>query len=758
MMDSCQNIGQSIPRVDGLGKLTGGALYAGDISFPGILHLKLLRSDRPHARILKIHTEKAAALRGVIVLLTHKDIPGARCVGPQIKDQPVLCSDRVRYIGDPIVLVVAQTLDVAREAVSLIHVDYEDLPGLFSPEEAMAPDAIKIHEKGNLLFEQTLLKGDPDQGLKDSDRVIANTYRTGMVEHAYLEPEAGVANLEEGKVTVWMPSKYAHYDHREITAVLGLPPEKVRLINTTIGGCFGDKVSLNPGYYAALAALKTKRPCKLVHTREESFFVTSKRHPCTIHYTTGATKDGRILSVKVELIADSGAYASYTAAVLLKSLIHAAGPYEIPNVYVRVRGVYTNNPIAGAMRGFGVPQVAVAHESQMDILAEALKIDPFDVRLKNGLKPGSLTATGQRLNNSVGLAQTIVHVKNEILKKGTPISFGSKKYGWGIASMFYGIGVAGRSYPGVARIEADISGTFSIYLGCSDVGQGSSTVLTQIAAEILRCKMDQINLIAGDTDLCPDSGATVASRVTYVVGRSVQIATEELKKLLREEAASMTEIAGEDLIFDGGFFYPPEAPRRGVSLQEVVKKLKEKGLSPIGEGVFHPELTPLDPKTGQGSPVATYAFATQAALVSVDMDSGESDVMCILASHDIGKAVNPNSVIGQIEGAISMGLGYALTEEILLKEGLIQNPSFSEYFIPTALDIPEVIALLVECEEPSAPFGAKGVGEPALIPTAPAVLNAIYAAAGIRLNELPATSEKVWQLLNAARSSKKQSP
>lgn len=747
MSDSFQSVGQSIPRVDALGKLTGSAIYAGDISFTEVLHLKVLRSDRPHARILRIDTENAEGLLGVVAVLTHKDIPGAKQIGPHVKDQPVLCNDRVRYIGDPIALVVAETLTVAKEAAALVQVDYEDLPGLFSPEDALSPDVIKIHEKGNLVYEQTLLKGNPDQGLKDSDVVITNTYRTGMVEHAYLEPEAGVARFEEGKLTVWMPSKYAHYDHREITAVLGLPPEKVRFITTTIGGCFGDKASLNPGYYAALAALKTKRPCKLVYTREESFLVTTKRHPCTLYYTTGATKDGRILSVKVDLVADAGAYASYTAPVLLKSLVHAAGPYEIPNVYVRVRGVYTNNPIAGAMRGFGVPQVALAHESHMDVLAEALNMDPFEIRLKNGLKPGSMTATGQRLNNSVGLAQTIVHVKNEILKKGTPVSFGSKRYGWGIASMFYGIGVFGRSDPGVARIEADPSGTFFLYVGCSDVGQGSSTVLTQIAAEILRCKMEKINLIAGDTDHCPDSGATVASRLTYVVGRSVQIAAEKLNELLQEGAASMLEIERDDLNYDDGVFYSLEAPHRRVLIQEVVKKLKKEGISPIGEGVFDPEITPLDPKSTQGSPVATYAFATQAALVSVDMDSGESEVMCILASHDVGKAVNPNSVIGQIEGAISMGLGYALTEEILLKEGLIQNPSFSEYFMPTALDIPEVISLLVECEEPSAPFGAKGVGEPALVPTAPAILNAIHAATGVRLKELPATAEKLWELL-----------
>jgi nicotinate dehydrogenase large molybdopterin subunit len=755
MVNSFRNIGQSIPRSDGLGKLTGTARYAGDISFPGMLHLKLFRSDHAHARIRKIHTGKAAALPGVVAVLTHQDIPGVPSVGFIIKDQPVLCKDRVRYIGDPVVLVVAQSLEVAKRAVSLIHVDYEDLPALFSPEEALAPDAIQIHEKGNLLFEQTLLKGDPDRGLRDSDRVITHTYRTGLVEHAYLEPEAGVADLEQDKVTVWMPSRYPHYDHREITGVLGLLPEKVRLIDTPIGGCFGDKASLNPGYYAALATLKTKKPCKLVYTREESFMVTMKRHPFTIHYTTGATKEGLLVAVKVDLIADSGAYASHTAAVIQKSMIHATGPYEIPNVWVRGRGVYTNNPVAGAMRGFGVPQVAVAHESQIDMLSESLGIGPLEIRRKNGLKPGSLTATGQRLNGSVGLEQTIVEIEREILRKKTPMSSGSKRYGWGVASMFYSIGGATAFTPGVARIKAEVSGNFVLYVGCSDVGQGSNTILRQIAAEVLECRMDQINLIAGDTELCPDSGPTVASRVTYAVGRSVQIAAERLKDLLWQTAGSIMTVPLRDLTFDGDFFYVA-APYGRTSLQDAVRRLKEKGVSAVSEALFYPGLTPLDPKTTQGSSVATYAYATQAAFVSVDMDSGESTVICILASHDVGRAINPASVTGQIEGAVAMGLGYALTEEIPLKNGCIQNPSFSEYFIPTALDVPEIMASFVECEEPSGPFGAKGVGEPAMIPTAPAILNAIHAAAGIRLTELPAKPEAVRRLLNVASASRKQ--
>jgi len=741
-------VGQSVPRVDALSKLTGNAIYAGDISFPGMLHLKLLRSDRPHAKILNIQTEQAERHPGVIAVLTYKDIPVNR-INLGKPDQPVLCDEKVRYIGDPVALVAAESAESAEEALPLIRVDYKDLPGVFSPEEALLPETVCIHENGNLLLDRTVLKGDAEQGLKDSEVVITNTYRTQMVEHAYLEPDAGVANYEEGRLTVWMPSKYAHADLRELAGVLGLAVDQVRVVNTTIGGCFGDKTSLSPGYYAALASLRTKKPSKMVFSREESFIGSRKRHPFIIHYTTGATREGRIVAVKVEMIADAGAYAASTPGVLVKALIHATGPYDVPNVFVRARSVYTNNPVAGSMRGLGVPQVAAAHESQIDILAETLHLDPFEVRLKNGLKPGSFTATGQLLRESVGLAETITKVKEEISRRGIPKASGSKRYGWGTAAMFYGIGAAGRPNPGRSVIEANDSGDFELYVGCGDVGQGSSTVLAQIAAEVLRCKTEKIRVIVGDTDCCPDSGVTAASRLTYVVGRSVQIAAQGLKELLQRSAASLIEIAPEDVRFEKGFFYPPEAPRRRISVAQAVKRLKEEGLSPRAEGVFDPETKALDPKTAQGSPMATYAFATQGALVSVDVDSGEVEVLSLVACHDVGRAVNPAGVTGQIEGAVSMGLGYALMEEVLLKNGRILNPSFSQYFMATSLDMPETQSLLVEAEEPSGPFGAKGVGEPALIPTAPAILNAIYAAIGFRAKELPVTPEGVWRFLRS---------
>ena len=738
-------IGRSMHRVDGRNKLTGDARYAGDVSLPGMVHLKVVRSDRPHANILALQTEQAKHYPGIVAVFTHLDIPGENRLR---HGQQVLCDERVRCIGDPVALVAAETREAAQAAAELIRVDYEDLPGVFSPEEALLPDAVQLHDGGNVLLERTLLKGDPEQALRDAEVVITNTYRTQMVEHAYLEPEAGVAAYAEGRVTVWMPSKHAHGDRKEIAGLLGLPSRQVRIINATIGGSFGDKASLSPGYYAALVSLKTGRPAKLVYPREESFFASKKRHPFIIDYTTGATRDGRIRAVKVTITADAGAYAASTASVLLKALIHATGPYEIPNVLVTVRGVYTNNPVASAMRGLGVPQVAFAHESQMDILAEKVHKDPFTIRLHNCLQPGSLTATGQKLGSSVGLAETLKKVQDEIVRRGTPQPAGYRRYGWGIASLFYGIGSAGKDNPGTARIEADDAGVLRVYVGCGDVGQGSSTILTQIAAEALNVRPDRIRLIADDTDCCPDSGSTVASRITYLVGRAVQIAARKLQDLLQNTAASMMEVAVGDLSLEKGFFYSREDSGRTISIAQAAAKLRAQGISPEAEGVFGADVVALDPDTAQGSPMATYAFATQGALVSLDEESGQVEVLSLIAGHDVGRALNPANITGQLEGASAMGLGYGLMEEVLLEDGLIKNPSFSSYFLPTSLDVAETTSILVETAEPSGPFGAKGVGEPALIATAPAIINAISAVTGRRVTKLPLTADVLWKLLH----------
>lgn len=747
MKESHQIVGKPLARVDALAKVTGKAIYAADICLPGMLYLKVLRSNRPHAKILDIHKEKANAFPGVVEVCTSGDIPGLNRSGVGIKDQPILCDEKVRRVGDPVALVAAETPEIAAEAAALIEVDYEDLPAIFSFEEALAPDAVKIHKSGNLLLDRALRKGDPVQALRDAEIVITNTYRTQMIEHAYTEPEAGVAAWVEGKVTVWMPSKYIHDDRKQIAAMLGVPIDQVRCILTTVGGCFGDKHCVNPGYYAALVSAKTRRPAKMVYDREESFIASTKRHPFVVDYTTGATREGRITAVKVDIKADGGAYASYSVTTLMRAMIYGAGPYDVPNVLVRSRVAYTNNPIAGAMRGFGVAQIVVAHESQVDILAETLKMDPFEIRLKNGLRQGSCTATGQKLENSVGLGETIRKVRKEIAKRDMPVSSGSKKYGWGIASMFYGCGKTAGPNPGRARIVAEDSGNFVLYLGCGDGGQGIESAMIQIAAETLNVAPETVRAVIGDTDICPDSGTSSSSRTTYIVGRAVQLASELLCESLRESAALLLGAAKQDVAVENGTFYLCNCPTRQLSLSEVVSSMNKKGKATLAEASFDPETTALDPETGQGSPYATYAFATQGALVSVDMQTGGIDVLSVVAAHDVGKAVNPLNVTGQIEGGVAMGIGYALLEDVVVKDGAIRNPQFTDYIVPTVLDVPEITSFIVEREEPTGPFGAKGVGEPALLPTAPAIMNAVAAATGVRVRQIPITPEALFTLL-----------
>ena len=749
MTEFSQVIGCSVPRVDAMDKLTGVAKYAGDLTFDHVLHLKVLRSDRPHAKILGMDTTTAIRHPGVAAVFTSKDIPGKNQLR---RGQQVFCEERVRCVGDPLAMVAAETPAAAQEALELIQIRYEDLPGVFSPEESLLENAVKVHDSGNVFMERTLRKGNPEDALREAEVKITNIYRTQMVEHAYLEPEAGIARYSEKKITVWMPCKYAHADCKEIAAVLGFPVDRIRIINTTIGGSFGDKTSLSPGYYAALASLITGRPAKMEYSRQESFIASTKRHPYTIRYTTGAAKDGSILVAKIDITADIGAYAASSLSVLVKSLIHASGPYEIPNILIDIRGVYTNNPISASMRGLGVPQVAMAHESQLDILAKTLGLDPFAVRLKNALKPGSITATGQRLGKSVGLEDTIKNVRSEIVRLGTPANSSSRRYGWGIASMFYGIGNAGRPGPGSARIEANNRGEFTLFVGCGDVGQGSSTILTQIVASVLDCSTDNIRIVSNDTDICPDSGPTVASRVTYVVGGAVQRAARRLKLMLQEAAAELMGANPGDLQLSQGVFCLPDSTASNVSIGQAVMILEEREELPRAEESFAPEVSPLDGATSQGAPMATYAFATQGALVSVDVDSGEVALLSLIASHDVGRAINPCAVAGQIEGAVAMGLGYGLMEEVALKDGVIMNPTLSEYYIPTSLDIPETTIILVEAAETTGPYGAKGVGEPALICTAPAILNAISAATGVHPKKLPLTSESLCTLLNNVES------
>ena len=742
-----KQVGVEIPKVDAPEKVLGVARYGADLSVRDPVHLKVVRSVKPHAKILKIQLDEALKIEGVERIFTARDIPGKNLIGIIAKDQPVLATDRIRCLGDPIALVAARTEEAAEKAAQRVTVLYEDLPVITNPEEALEPYAPLIHEKGNLLLEFHVVKGDVQAGFKQADVVVEEAYTTTWIDHAYLEPDAGVAYVEgEGRITVICPTQNVHYDQKEVASVLGLPLERVRIIQSETGGAFGGRLDVTIQCLLALAAFHLKRPVRMVYSREEAFQVISKRHPLKMHYKSGAKKDGKLTAVEVHILGDTGAYASYGTTVAIRSAVHATGPYQVPHVKVKSQMVYTNNPWSGAMRGFGVPQVAFAHESQMDLLAKALKIDPIEMRLKNVLTAGTETATGQTLVASVGIGETLRRVKEweDKAVSGKDPERPHIRKGIGVGSMWYGIGNTGITNPATAQAEIGLDGRVRLFTGVADIGQGSDTILLQIASEALGLPLADISLIRADTSLTTDAGATSASRQTYISGNAVLNAIKMLKQNILSEASHLLDENEKELFLENGLVRHAKMDSIFIPISEVAKR---RGRALRGEGYFDPETTKLDPKTGQGSPYATYAFATHLAEVEVDTGTGRVKVNRVIASHDVGKAINPKNVIGQIMGGVAMGVGMALMEEYVPEKTV----SFVNYLIPTVKDVPEVVPVIVEDQEPSGPFGAKGVGEPALIPTAPAILNAIADAIGERIYDLPASLERVLEAIRKKR-------
>ncbi len=713
-------IRSQILRVDALEKVTGKAIYAGDFYRDGMLFGVIVRSTRPHARIKKIDLREALELEGVIKILTHKDIPGENMYGIIKKDQPFLAVDKVRYVGEPIAVVVGVNEAIARKGAKLVKVEYEDIEVISDPFIAMS-SPVWVHENGNLLCWKRVIKGDIERGLAESDLVVEREYKTTWLDHAFLETEAGFGYIDEnGKIVIISSTQNVHYKRKEIARLLSLPEDKIRIIQATTGGGFGGKLDMTVEGYVALSVYHTKKPVLIRLNREESFLSNTKRHPLYIRYTTGIKKDGSLSAVKVHIIGDTGAYASYGETVALRSAIHATGPYEVPNVYVESKMYYTNNPICGAMRGFGVPQVAFAHESQMDIVAKEMDLDPWAIRFKNALKEGALTSTSQRLEKGVGFIDTLKAI--EPLWKERRYK---KNNGFGLGCMFYGIGNTGIPNPSRAQIRLTEEGKICLHIGACEIGQGSDTVFVQIICEVLEIEPKDIVLIRADTDLTEDAGSTSASRQTYISGRAVYEAAIKLKEFLERE----------------GFY-------RNKSLKDIVLKYKELGY-PVFEGFFDPPVTKLDPNTSQGVPYATYSFATHMAEVEIDTTIGSVEVKRIYAAHDVGKAINVTNIKSQIYGGIAMGIGFALMEKF--EPG--KTESLDRYYIPTSMDMPEEVQImLIENEEPTGPFGAKGIGEPALIPVAPSIINAIADAVGIRVFELPCDIEKLKTNLEKRRS------
>ena len=727
----------------------GRSAFSADMALGDPLVLRVLRSTESHANITAIDISEGLKVSGIVGILTAKDIPGERLYGLIQKDQPLLAQDRVRFKGEAIAVVAAENERAAEKALSAIRVNYEPLGSVFDPEEALQEGAPLVHENGNLLYRRYLKKGDIAEGFSKSRVRVKRCYITPCLEHCYLEPDAGAGYVDrDGVLVIYASTQNPHYDQQDVCRMLGLQPERVRIIERNTGGAFGSKLDLTTQGFIGLALYHFRRPARLIYTREEAFEATSKRHPFRIEMESGANEEGKVVAIRARCVCDTGAYASYGMAVAIRAAVHATGPYEVENVNVECLCVYTNNPVAGAMRGFGAPQMAVAYESQMDLMARELGIDPLEFRKQNAMRAGSVTATGQKLDASVGILETLESVEpyykeavDHWKKEKCP---SGKKRGIGLGAMWYGIGNTGVKNPAGARIEISPAGEVVLYTGAADIGQGSTTVLSQIAAEILDVEPGAIKQVVADTALTVNAGATSASRQTYISGNAVKDAAEKLKLRLLTEATDILEAPGEYLSVEDGFVVSKKNPEHRISMKDLAERIYTEGRSLSCSGSFDPKTTPLDPETAQGVPYATYAFACQLALVEVDTGTGNVDVSRVIAAHDVGKAIHPQNVEGQIQGGVAMGLGFALMEEF--KPGV--TSSMADYQIPTSLDMPEILPIIVEDEEPSGPFGAKGVGEPALIPTAPAILNGIADATGQRIYQLPASPERVRKALS----------
>lgn len=747
-------VGKRQVRVDALSKVTGCAVYPEDIVMDDMLHGVTLRSTKPHAYI-KVDISEAEKLDGVVKILTASDVPGINNHGVLYKDHEVLCEKKVRRVGDPIAFVIAETVDIGEKALELIKVEYDELEGMFSPIEAMKEGATKVHdgEDSNVVFHYKNNRGDVDNAFKECDVIVENEYTTSMVDHAFLQPEAGISYLEDdGTIVIKTATQYAHFDRFEVSESLAVPEEKIKIINMEIGGAFGGREDISMQIHLALGTQITGRTIKCVYSREESFYGHSKRHPFIMRYKTGATKDGKLKAMETTIIGDTGAYASWAINVLRKGGVHATGPYEIPNVKVDSYAVYTNNPYAGAMRGFGATQPPIGHEQQMDILAEKLGIDPVTFRLKNTLKVDSRTSNNQLLDESIPIDRCIEAVAKEMDFKDKSFKDASKssniKRGRGLGAMFYGTGY-GNGFPDISQAEAELKedGTIVLHAAAAEVGQGAKTVMRQMAAEVLGITTEEVTLISEDTSQMLDSGTAAASRQTYNTGNAVKKACEKLKQVMIEKGTELLKANSDTGVkMKDSKVFIRTYPDMAVSFKEIAEKL-DPNLRKV-EASFIAHATEMDEETGEGSPYWPYTFGACGVELDVDVSTGRIYLVDAVMAQDVGRAINPCLVEGQMDGGFTMAYSYTVYEELGLKKGHITNNKFSKYLLPTALDTINLKKILIEDPESSAPFGAKGIGEPVMVHVAPAILNAIYDATGVRMTEIPVTPEKLLKAIN----------
>jgi xanthine dehydrogenase molybdenum-binding subunit len=732
-------VGQPRPNPNALAKITGTARFTDDYRFPGMLYARTRRAGVAHAKIRSIDTTKARALDGVHAVLTHRDIPGRNLHGVVSLDWPVLCSDKVRYVGDAVAIVAADTAEIAAAAVELIDVDYEDLPVVADAIEALADDAPRVHEErpdGNLLKHIKVRRGNVDDGFADADVIIDRTYRTPTTEHMFLEPECAIGvpadydptrfggshepdatsgeTAKHDKTTIYVGSQIPYTDRDQAAAALDIPPTSVRVVATLMGGGFGGKEDIAGQIHVALLAEACQRPVKMLYSRHESLMVHPKRHATVIRMRTGARRDGSLTAVQATLYGDGGAYASLSEKVLTRATTHATGPYDVPNVKVDCYATYTNNVPCGAFRGFGVTQSCFAVESNMDLLAESLSMDAVELRRLNALDVGSATSTGQVLRESTGLLECIDRVDAEMRTGNFRWTWdeGHCRLSWGTAVAYKNTGLGGGAPDKATAVveawrDAGASVMAEVRISSAEMGQGLPGVLAAFAAEELMTDPRNVSVVLGDTDICPDGGPTTASRQTFVSGNAVRLAAAAAARQLKDKRGERVHIR-----------YDYEAPQT----------------QPLGTG---------------GDMHVAFSYCAQAALCEIDMRSGEVRVRRIIAAHDVGRAINPLTLEGQIEGGIVMGLGFALTEHFIQEEGRPWTRIMARYKTPSIEHAPQLSSHIVEHEVAAGPYGAKGVGELPSIPVAPAITNAIQRATGIRVRSLPVDQDELLRAITS---------
>ena len=746
-------VGENIAKVDSLEKVLGKPVYTADLIPKGTVFAKLFHSSIPHGVIRGMELNAARSHPKVLGVLTWKDIPGTNESACILPDRPLFSEKVVLSTADMLGAVIAESSYAAADAAATIKVDYEPLPAIFDPLEALKPGAIRLHPNGNIAKQMKVRKGDVEKGFAKSDVILEGTYRTQFQDAVPLEPEMGMAiPSEDGGIRVVGSMQSPHHTQAAVAKVLGLPPARVRVIQAVTGGAFGPKSDETPFDVcstAALAAMKYGRPVFCTLDREDSMIMHTKRHPFVISHKTGVTSDGMMVADEAKLVSDTGAYASLGVYVIVRATFHCVGAYEFPNVKADSFLVYTNNTYAGSLRGFGAPQSIFAIESQIEELARKLGMDPLEFRVKNMLVPGKKSATGALMDTSCGLPQCLEKVvtssnyseKAAEYRKQT----GSIRRGLGIALLMHGnsLGPEGNDY-GAVHIEIGADGSVSVGTGLTEYGTGAISGMMQVASSILGVPLNRFKLERPDTAKHRESGPTVASRVVVIGGSAAMNAAEKLRSRLIPLAAELLEADEKDVTIADGVAFDRRRPSASLSWDAMIGEASRRGISLSEDGFFMAPSAPWNPEDGQGTPYVQYTWGALLVEVEVDTETGYYKVVGAHAAYDVGKAVNPGGVLGQIYGGTVQGLGYAMMEELVHKDGVVVNPNLGDYYIPTSLDIPqEFKAFIVEVPGPLGPFGAKIIAEPPIVLPGPAVRNAVLNATGVSVDDLPVTSEKI---------------